>query len=283
MLMRRRELLASAGAALVASALPKVALPGVGPGGRLKQSVCRWPYEKIPLREFCRAVADLGLKGIDLLAEDEWGMLPEYGLVCSMGWRVGGDIPKGLNDTRYHDKIVSGLLAAFPKAAKAGVPNLITFFGNREGRSDPEAVENCVSGLNRVKKEAEEHGVTVCVELLNSKVDHKDYQGDRTAFGVEVVKRVGSERVKLLYDIYHMQIMEGDIIATIRENHEWIGHFHTGGVPGRHELDDTQELNWRGIAAAIADTGFSGFVAHEFVPTHEPLVSLKDAVARMSV
>ena len=137
MLIRRRELLASAGAALVASALPKVALPGVGPSGRLKQSVCRWPYEKIPLREFCRAVADLGLKGIDLLAEEEWGMLPEYGLVCSMGWRVGGDIPKGLNDTRNHDKIVSGLRAAFPKAAKAGVPNLITFFGNREGRSDP--------------------------------------------------------------------------------------------------------------------------------------------------
>jgi hydroxypyruvate isomerase len=283
MTMRRRELLASAGAALLGSTLPKFARPERPSNGRLKQSVCRWPYERIALPEFCGAVADLGLKGIDLLAVEEWGMLREYGLVCSMGWRVGGDIPKGLNDTRNHDAIVNGLIAAFPKAAKASVPNLITFFGNREGRSDPEAVENCVRGLDRVKKEAEEHGVTVCVELLNSKVDHKDYQGDRTAFGVEVVKRVGSPRVKLLYDVYHMQIMEGDIIATIRANHEWIGHFHTGGVPGRHELDDTQELNWRGIAAAIADVGFTGFVAHEFVPTRDPLASLKEAVGRMSV
>jgi len=159
------------------------------------------------------------------------------------------------------------------------VPNLIAFFGNRKGMSDDDAIKNCVTGLNRVKKAAEEHGLNVCVELLNSKVDHKDYQGDRTWFGVEVVRRVESPRVKLLYDIYHMQIMEGDVIRTIRQSHPWIAHYHTGGVPGRHELDETQELNWRAIASAIVETGFSGYLAHEFVPTRDPLTSLREAVA----
>src|SRR2546425_11312378 len=164
-----------------------------------------------------------------------------------------------------------------------GVPNLIAFFGNRRGMSDAEAIDNCVLGLNRIKKLAEDHGVTICVELLNSKVDHKDYQGDRSSFGVQVMKAVASPRVKLLSDIYHMQIMEGDIIRTIRTNQEWIAHFHTGGVPGRHELDGTQELNWRAVASAIADTGFTGFVAHEFVPTRDPLTSLREAVAVCNV
>jgi hydroxypyruvate isomerase len=163
------------------------------------------------------------------------------------------------------------------------VPNVITFFGNRRGMPDADAVANCVAALNRVKKVAEDHGVTVCVELLNSKVNHPDYQGDHTAFGLEVVKAVGSPRVKLLYDIYHMQIMEGDVISTIRQHHDWIAHYHTGGVPGRHELDDTQELNWRAVCAAIADTGFTGFVAHEFVPTRDPLTSLREAVALCDV
>src|SRR2546428_6530296 len=156
-------------------------------------------------------------------------------------------------------------------------------FGNRRGRSDAAAIDACVAGLTRVKALAEEQGVTICLELLNSKVDHADYQGDRTAFGVAVVKAVGSPRVKLLYDIYHMQIMEGDIIRTIRDTKDWMAHFHTGGVPGRHELDGTQELNWHAVAAAIADTGFQGFVAHEFTPTRDPLTSLSEAVAVCTV
>jgi hydroxypyruvate isomerase len=285
-LVTRRQALASAGAALAASSLPSGATSAgerVVKAGRLKQSVCRWCYEKIPLRDFCKAVADMGLTAIDLIAEPEWPLLKEYGLICSMGWKMGGDIPNGLNDPANHDLIVNGLLKTLPKAAEAGVPNLIAFFGNRKGRSDEDAIKNCVAGLNRVKEAAEKHGVTVCVELLNSKVDHKDYQGDRTWFGVEVVTQVGSPRVRLLYDIYHMQIMEGDVIRTIRDNQQWIAHYHTGGVPGRHELDDTQELNWRTVAKAIADTGFKGYMAHEFVPTRDPLTSLREAVVLCDV
>ncbi len=280
----RREALASAGAAALAAVSVGAAEGGrVVQKGRLKQSVCRWCYGKIPLPDFCKAVSEIGLTAIDLIEEKEWPLLAEHGLICSMGWKMGGDIPNGLNDPANHDLIVNGLLTTLPKAAKAKVPNLIAFFGNRKGRSDEDAIKNCVVGLNRVKKAAEEHGVTVCVELLNSKVDHKDYQGDRTWFGVEVVRQVDSPRVRLLYDIYHMQIMEGDVIRTIRDNKQWIAHFHTGGVPGRHELDDTQELNWRTVAKAIADTGYAGYVAHEFVPTRDPLTSLREAVALCDV
>ena len=279
----RREALASAGAALAAVSVGAAEGGRVVQKGRLKQSVCRWCYGKIPLPEFCKAVSEIGLTAIDLIEEKEWPLLADHGLICSMGWKMGGDIPNGLNDPANHDLIVNGLLSTLPKAAKAKVPNLIAFFGNRKGRPDDDAIKNCVIGLNKVKKAAEEHGVTVCVELLNSKVDHKDYQGDRTWFGVEVVKQVDSPRVRLLYDIYHMQIMEGDVIRTIRDNHQWIAHFHTGGVPGRHELDDTQELNWRTVAKAIADTGYTGYVAHEFVPTRDPLTSLREAVALCDV
>jgi hydroxypyruvate isomerase len=195
-----------------------------------------------------------------------------------MGYGGGGTIPDALNVKANHDKIVTNLTQSIPRAAKLGVPNLITFFGARRGMGDAEAIENCVTGLNRIKKAAEDHGVTVCVELLNSKVDHKDYQGDHTAFGLEVVKAVASPRVKLLYDIYHMQIMEGDVIRTIRQSHEFIAHYHTGGVPGRNELDGTQELNWPAVCKAIVDTGFKGYLAHEFVPTRDPITSLREAV-----
>jgi hydroxypyruvate isomerase len=192
-------------------------------------------------------------------------------------------IPTGFNDRANHPMLLRELEQAIPAAARHAVPNVIAMFGNRRGRSDGDAIDACIVGLDAIRALAEEHGVTICLELLNSKVDHVDYQGDRTAFGVAVVKAVGSPRVKLLYDIYHMQIMEGDIIRTIRDNQEWIGHFHTGGVPGRHELDGTQELNWRAIATAIADTGFAGFLAHEFVPTRDPLTSLSEAVAVCNV
>ena len=251
--------------------------------GRLRQSVSRWCYNRIPMPEFCRAVADMGLTAIDLLEEPEWTVAAEYGLVCSMGYAGGGSIPNGLNVRANHDAIVANFEKTIPRAAALKVPNVITFFGNKRGMADDEAVDTCVAGLNRVKKVAEDHGVTICVELLNSKVNHKDYHGDHTAFGVRVMKAVDSPRVKLLYDIYHMQIMEGDVIRTIRDNAPYIAHYHTGGVPDRHELDDKQELNWSAVSRAIVDTGFKGYLAHEFVPTRDPLTSLREAVALCDV
>jgi hydroxypyruvate isomerase len=256
---------------------------GAVTNGRLKQSVSRWPYAKIPLPEFCGAVAAIGLTAVDLLEEHEWPIAREHGLVCSMGYAGGGSIRDGLNVKANHDAIVRNFTEAIPRAAAMQVPNVITFFGNRRGMSDEQAIANCVAGLNRVKTVAEDHGVTICVELLNSKVNHPDYQGDRTAFGVQIVKAVGSPRVKLLYDIYHMQIMEGDLVRTIQDQHPFIGHYHTGGVPGRHELDETQEVNWPAVCRAIVGTGFSGFLAHEFVPTRDPLTSLREAVALCDV
>jgi len=251
--------------------------------GRIRQSVSRWCYQKMALPDLCRAVAALGVPAIDLLDPQDWPVVREHGLICSMGYGGGGTIRDGLNNRANHARIVENLIAAMPKAAALGVPNLITFFGNRQGRSDRQAIDNCVAGLNQLKVAAEQHGVTVCVELLNSKVDHADYQGDRTAFGVEVVAAVNSPRVKLLYDIYHMQIMEGDVIRTIRQHHAHIAHYHTGGVPGRHELDDSQELQWPAICRAIAETGFKGFLAHEFVPTRDPMTSLHQAVVLCDV
>jgi hydroxypyruvate isomerase len=233
--------------------------------------------------EFCTAVAAMGLTAIDLLEEPDWAVVQDHGLICSMGYAGGGSIKDGLNVKANHDAIVTNFEKLIPRAKAMKVPNVITFFGNRRGMSDEEATANCVEGLNRVKQIAEENGVTICVELLNSKVDHKDYQGDHTRFGVEIVKAVASPRVKLLYDIYHMQIMEGDLIRTIRDNFQYLAHFHTGGVPGRHELDGTQEVQWRAVATAIADLKFDGFLAHEFVPTRDPLTSLREAVVLCDV
>ncbi len=280
--LTRREALAT-----VAAALPLMGLqtaPGGAPQGpavtkgRLKQSVSRWCYAKIPMPEFCRAVKEMGLTAIDLLEEPEWAVVRDAGLICSMAYAGGGSIRDGLNVRANHDAIVKNFEEKIPKAAQLKIPNVITFFGNRRGMSDAEATTNCVDGLNRVKKVAEESGVTICVELLNSKVDHKDYQGDHTAFGVEIVKAVNSPRVKLLWDAYHMQIMEGDLIRTFRTNKDYIAHVHTGGVPGRHELDGTQEVNWRAVATALADANYQGYMAHEFVPTRDPLTSLREAV-----
>jgi hydroxypyruvate isomerase len=255
--------------------------PAAARKGRLKQSVSRWPYSSIPLPEFCKACAGMGLKAIDLLQPADWDVVRDCGLVCSMGYPTERKdfLSNGFNNRASHAMLLGELERTIPVAAKHAVPNVIAMFGNRQGRSDAEGIAACVDGLKRIAPLAEEQKVNVCVELLNSKVDHKDYQGDHTAFGVEVMKGVGSPRVKLLYDIYHMQIMEGDVIRTIRDNIAYIAHFHTGGVPGRHELDDTQELNWRTVAKAIADTGFSGFLAHEFTPTRDPLTSLREAVA----
>jgi hydroxypyruvate isomerase len=240
--------------------------------------VSRWCYQQIPLDDLCASAAQMGLKAVDLLNLEEFQVPARYGLICSMGYAGGGEIASAMNRVENHAKIEQAFRKNIPLAAKAGVPNVITFSGNRAGMSDEEGAKNTIAGLNRVKKIAEDHGVTICMELLNSEVDHKDYMCDHTAWGVRVVEAVNSPRVKLLYDIYHMQIMEGDLIRTIQQNIQWLGHFHTGGVPGRHELDNTQEVQWDGVMRGIAATGFQGYVAHEFVPTRDPLTSLRQAV-----
>jgi hydroxypyruvate isomerase len=245
--------------------------------GRIRQSASRWCYRDIPLDKLCAYAAQIGLQGIDLLNPEDYDVPRRYGLVCSMAYAGGGEIPSAMNRVENHPKIEEGFRKYIPLAAKAGVSNVITFSGNRNGMSDDEGAKNTIVGLNRVKKIAEDHGVSICMELLNSKVDHHDYMCDHTAWGVQVVQAVNSPRVKLLFDIYHMQIMEGDLVRTIRKNIDWIGHFHTGGVPGRHELDGTQEVQWDGVMRGIAATNFCGFVAHEFVPARDPLTSLREA------
>ena len=260
---------------------------GARSAGRLKQSFCRWPYARTPLPEVCRRAKQIGFLGIDLLYPEEWPVARAAGLTVSMGYATHREkfIATGFNDPANHEMLIAELATAIPLAADARVPSVIAMFGNRvAGIDDATAIANCVAGLARVSPAAEKHGVTVCVELLNSKVDHAGYQGDHTAFGVAVMKGVNSPRVKLLYDIYHMQIMEGDVIRTIRDNINWIGHFHTGGVPGRHEINADQELNYRAIATAIADLKYQGYVAHEFVPTRsDPFVSLTEALQLCAV
>ncbi|MGA2909723.1 MAG: TIM barrel protein [Terracidiphilus sp.] len=277
----RRDALKSG---LAATAL--ASLPGVAGGeealparkGRIQQAVCRWCYKDIPLDQLCAFGAQIGLKGIDLLQPDEYEVPRRYGLICTMAYAGGGTIPDALNRTENHAAIESNLRANIPLAVKAGIPAVITFSGNRRGMTDDEGARNTIAGLNRVKKIAEDNGVVICMELLNSKVNHPDYMCDHTAWGVRVVQEGNSPNVKLLYDIYHMQIMEGDLIATISANLAWIAHFHTGGVPGRHELDDTQEVQWDGVMRAIADAAFKEYVAHEFLPLRDPFKSLGAAV-----
>jgi hydroxypyruvate isomerase len=269
------------GAAALASGLNVSATPGSA--GRLKQSVARWCYQKMSLDELCRNAADMGLSGIDLLGHDDWPTVQKYGLVVAMGQPGAGTIPDGWNRVESHDRLVKEMQENIERAATAKVPNIITFSGNRKGQADDVGKENCITGLRRVKKMAEDNNVMICLELLNSKINHKDYQCDHTAWGVDVIKGVDSPKVKLLYDIYHMQIMEGDIIHTVTDNIQYIAHFHTGGVPGRHELDDTQELQWRSVAKAIADLNFQGYFAHEFIPTKDPMTSLRQAVQLCTV
>jgi hydroxypyruvate isomerase len=278
--LTRRSLLQSSLAGLAASQLSfgSSSDAPVARKGRIKQSVSRWCYEKIPLDQLAEYSAKIGLKGIDLLKPEEYDVPGRYGLVCSMAYGGGGDIGKALNRTENHAAIEEAFRMNIPKAAKAGVPNIITFSGNRAGMSDEEGAKNTIVGLNRLKKIGEDNGVNICIELLNSKRDHHDYMCDHSAWGLRVVQEVNSPNVKLLYDIYHMQIMEGDLVDTIRKNIQWMGHFHTGGVPGRHELDGTQEVQWDGVMRGIADAGFRGYVAHEFVPTRDPLTSLREAV-----
>lgn len=244
--------------------------------GRINQSVSRWCYGKFSLDEFCTIVKNMGLKAIDLLRPKDFPILKKHGLICSMV--ETHSLTKGMNDKNNHVECIARIRSAIDAAAKNGFPNVISFSGNRDGIPDDVGVENAVEGYKQIVGYAEQKKVNICIEYLNSKVNHKGYMFDNTAWGVEVCKRVGSERLKILYDIYHAQIMEGDIIRTIRTYKDYMGHYHTGGNPGRNEIDETQELYYPAIMRAIVDTGFKGYVAHEFVPKRDPIKSLANAV-----
>lgn len=251
--------------------------------GNIQHSVCKWCYPKVSLEDLCIAGKRIGLGSIELLAPEDWPTLAKHGLTCAMTTAPNidglGGIPKSFNRVEHHDKLVRIYSEWIPLAAKAGIKNLICFSGNRDGMDNETGLANCAIGLKRLMPLAEQHKVTLVMELLNSKVNHKDYMCDHTAWGVELCKRVGSEHMKLLYDIYHMQIMEGDIIANIREFHPYIAHYHTGGVPGRNEIDDSQELYYPAIVKAIIATGFKGFIAQEFIPKRfDPLTALAQGV-----
>lgn len=247
--------------------------------GNINHSVCRWCYGSIPFEDFCRDAKAMGIKSIELTGPDEWVIQKKYGLTCAMPW--GGDtgIDKGLNDLANHPELIKKIEAHIPKVAAAGFDKLICFSGNRNGMSDEQGLENCAVGLKKLMPIAEKYKITLVMELLNSKVDHKDYMCDHTEWGVALCNKVGSEYFKLLYDIYHMQIMEGDIIATIKKHNKYFAHYHTGGVPGRNEIDQRQELNYPAIMKAILETGYKGFVAQEFIPKDpKPMDSLKNSI-----
>jgi len=257
-------------------------------GSRIRHSVCRWCYEEIPLDDFCIAVKEMGIESIELLMPPDFSILGKHGLSCAIvsfptglmpdGTKVG-QIEKAFNRIEHHDTLVEIYEPHLRESAAVGAKQVICFSGNRDGMSDEEGLENCVIGLKRLLPLAEELGITLVMELLNSKVDHPGYMCDHTAWGAELCRRTGSENFKMLYDIYHMQIMEGDVIATIRANHQYISHYHTAGVPGRNEIDETQELFYPAIMRAIADTGYRGFVGQEFMPKDpDKLASLRQGI-----
>ena len=290
--LTRRELLLAAGGVGVGALTPSVlsalsdrTVAGIVDGGstadivragRLRQSVARWCYSDVPLDDLCRASRDIGLVAVDLLAPEEWETAHRHELVVSCGDVGAGTIEDGLNEPANHRGIIAAFERWIPEAAAANVPNVICFFGNRRGMDLSDGIRNSIACLRECAPIAEEHGVTILVELLNSTVSHADYIGDHTAYGAEVIRSIDSPRVGILYDIYHMQVMEGDVIRTIRDNRDIFRHYHTGGVPGRAEIDDTQELGYVGIAKAIADLSFDGYVAHEFIPKGpDPLAALR--------
>jgi hydroxypyruvate isomerase len=240
--------------------------------GNIKQSICRWCYGRIKLEELAEAARKIGYQSIELLTRDEYKIIKPFGLTCAMLGRVS--ISDGLNRREFHKPILAELRKNIEFAAAEGLPNVICMAGNRRGLADDEGLATCVVGLKEIVGFAEEKKVTICMEGLNSKIDHKDYMYDFTRWGVELCKKVGSPRFKLLYDIYHMQIMEGDVVRTVRQCKDYIAHYHTGGNPGRHEIDDTQELNYPFIVKAILETGYKGFLGQEFIPLRSPLVSL---------
>jgi hydroxypyruvate isomerase len=247
--------------------------------GNINHAVCRWCYASIPMEEFCASAKQIGIKAIDLVGPKDWDILRKHSLHSSMCNGAEVSLTEGWNDKTYHEKLIKNYSEMIPLVAKNGYTNLICFSGNRKGKDDETGLANCTEGLKKIMSIAEKNNVMVIMELLNSKVNHKDYQCDKTAWGVELAKRIGSPNFKLLYDIYHMQIDEGDVIRTINDNHQYIGHYHTGGVPGRNEIDNTQELNYPAIMQAIVKTGFKGWVAQEFLPTWpDKIAALKQGV-----
>lgn len=280
--MNRRKMIGNmAGAAAVAAATPlNVFAKTTATGsyelkGNIRHSVSQWCYGDIPLEEFAEKCKEIGIESIELLKEADWAVVGRHGLKCAVGYATDWGIPRGFNRIANHEKLIADFEAMIPKAAAAGVPNLICFSGNREGLPDTEGLINCAKGLRKLMPSAEKHGVTIVMELLNS-YGHKDYQCDKTAWGAALCEMVGSERFKLLYDIYHMQIMEGNVIENINKFSRYIGHIHTGGVPGRNEIDETQELYYPAIMQAIVKTGYKGYVGQEFVPKQ------KDKLASLS-
>ena len=288
----RRDILKTTALGIGSFALPSFApavLPSVfieqAPAKRqFQHSVCRWCFGSIPLEIFAEQVRDLGIASIELLPPAEWKIIQKYGLTCAVGTLPTVSLTEGYNNSANHAKLQQAHLQLIDQAAEAGIPQVIVFSGNRGKISDRQGLENCARGLDKVVKHAQKRGITVIMELLNSKVDHQGYQCDRTSWGVALVDKIGAPNFKLLYDIYHMQIMEGDIIATIRQYKDHIAHFHTAGVPGRHEINNKQELNYRAIMTAIAETGFKGYVAQEFIPTYEDkIAALRESIEICSV
>src|SRR4051794_38381122 len=281
--MRRRDFLPVLAAPLALAQTPEP----VKRKGRLKQGVTRGVFGRgMSLEDSCREAAKLGIVGYDLIGPADWPTLKKYGLTPTMyPPGPGGNIPDALNRKDLHEKLEPLMHAAIDEAKANGVPNIITFSGNRKGMPDAEGADNCVAFLNKVKAHAEQKDITICMEYLNSKVNHKDYMFDHIAWGVDVMKRVNSPRVKILYDIYHAQIMDGDIVRNIRDHFQWLGHFHTGGNPGRHEIDETQETNYRFVAKAIADLNYTGMFCHEYSPrvSANAEASLKKAIEIFTV
>ncbi len=295
----RREFLAVSGAATTAAIVNSLAVrlqaedaaaqaAEEATGKKVRHSVCKWCYGRVPLEDLCVAGKEFGLTSVEIIGPDQAPTLKKHGMTCAMasnptvkasdGKNVGG-IGRGWNETKYHDVLVEVYEQRLKKAADVGIKNVICFSGNRRGMDDEVGMKNCAEGIKRLMPLCEKLGVTLSMELLNSKVNHKDYMCDRTQWGVDLCKLIGSDNFKLLYDIYHMQIMEGDVIATIKKNHSFISHYHTGGVPGRAEIDDTQELYYPAIIKAILQTGYDGFVGQEFIPRRkDKLASLKQGV-----
>lgn len=284
----RRDMLAGAAAlaaAGVAARSSSAEQPAAAPeessegpvihNGRINQTLCKWCFTKLSLDQLCQTAVRLGFKGIDLVVPEEFATIKKYNLVGTMV--KSHSIPKGLNRKENWDECLGKVRQAIDAASEAGFPNVITFSGNRGGMDADEGMKNCADALKQIVGYAEQKKVTICMELLNSKVDHHDYMCDHSAWGVGLAKMVGSDRFKLLYDIYHMQIMEGDVIRTIRNNKDYFGHYHTAGIPGRHEIDDTQELFYPAVMRAIADTGYKGYVGQEFIPTHDTVASITQA------
>lgn len=279
--MNRRDFLTTSAALAATASIGAQSLSATTPkpmaAGRLKQSVCRWCYGGISLEDLCKASKEMGIASVELLGEKEWSVPATFGLTCAVA-NGPVSIGAGINRVASHDAFVKESERLLPLVKQAGIPQMIVFSGNRAGMSDEEGLKNCVTALKRITPLAETLGITIIMELLNSKVDHKDYMCDRTPWGVKLVNEVASDRFRLLYDIYHMQIMEGDVIRTIRDHITAIGHFHTGGVPGRREIDSSQELFYPAICRAIADSGYTGYLGQEFIPSKDPLASLKQAI-----